>query len=63
MYTRHPVECVHHWVFGTPKGQINIGTCKYCGERTEAVNYLDDRINWSKWTFNNIGEKKGERHG
>jgi len=41
MYTKHPVECVHHWVFGAPKGQINIGTCKYCGERTEAVNWLE----------------------
>jgi hypothetical protein len=34
-------KCTHHWVFGTPQGQINVGTCKYCGDQLECVNYLD----------------------
>jgi hypothetical protein len=38
---RHPVECVHHWVFEPPNGRVSIGKCKYCGEKTESVNFLD----------------------
>ena len=57
MIYNHPVECVHHWVFGTPQGRFNIGTCKYCGERTEATNWLD-QFPWSSWKINEIGEKK-----
>jgi|TARA_R100000306_G_scaffold3390_1_gene6198 hypothetical protein len=41
MYTKHPVECVHHFVFEPPKGKFNIGTCKHCGERVESTNYFD----------------------
>jgi hypothetical protein len=33
--------CVHYWIFAPPNGHTSIGTCKYCGNKTEDVNYFD----------------------
>ena len=41
MYTKHPVECVHHWVFPAPSGPTSIGICKKCGEKQEADNHME----------------------
>ena len=55
MINNHPVECVHYFVFESPNGKFSIGKCKYCGERTEAVNCLE-LSPWSTWKGFEIGE-------
>ena len=57
MINNHPVECVHYFVFESPNGKFSIGKCKYCGERTEAVNCLEPSP-WATWKGFDIGEKK-----
>jgi hypothetical protein len=57
MDIRHPVECVHYFVFESPNGPTSIAKCKHCGERTEAVNCFESSP-WSTWKGFDIGEKK-----
>jgi hypothetical protein len=40
-----PVEkatCIHHWLIEPAIGPISCGVCKYCGERKNFFNILDE---------------------
>ena len=38
--------CQHHWMIPAPKGPVNIGTCRSCGEQREFQNYIEGGGGW-----------------
>jgi hypothetical protein len=34
--------CIHHWLIEPAIGPISRGVCKYCGERKDFFNILDE---------------------